>query len=134
MSLQLKCHQNWNITKTKTFHQNWNFTKTEMSLKLKCHQNWNVTKTEMSPKLKCYQNWNVTITEMLQNLKMSSKSKSKSKSKSRRSTMITLVLFVINLVFKHNGRCKAFTVDQNINNIGHKASRGTWKCQDLFNL
>ena len=27
--------------------------------KLKCHQNWNVTKTEMFPKLKCHHNWNL---------------------------------------------------------------------------
>ena len=52
MSLRLKCH--WD----------WNFTKTEMSLKLKCHWNWNVTKTEMPLKLKCHWNWNVTETEM----------------------------------------------------------------------
>ena len=28
--------------------------------KLKCHQNWNVTKTEMFPKLICHHNWNLT--------------------------------------------------------------------------
>ena len=43
MSPKLKCHRNWNTTKTK------------MSPKLKCHLNWNITKTEMFPKLKCYQ-------------------------------------------------------------------------------
>ena len=41
-----------------------------MLQKIKCHQNWNVTKTEMSPKLKCltklkyHKNWNITRTEM----------------------------------------------------------------------
>ena len=73
---KLKCHQNWNIIKTKIspklkgqtteispkpkWHPKWNVIKTEMSQKLKCHQNWNVTKTEMSS------NWNVTKTEMSQ--------------------------------------------------------------------
>ena len=76
MSPKLKCHPNWNFTKTKISpklkcYQNWNFielkchqnrnvTKTKMSPKLQCFQNWNVTKTKMLPKLKCYQNWNVT--------------------------------------------------------------------------
>ena len=55
-SPQLKCHKNWNITKTE-MSQN-----TEMS--------W---KTDVAPKLKCYQNWNFTLTEMLQNVKISSK-------------------------------------------------------------
>ena len=77
MSLKIKFHQNWNVTKNN--HPDWNVTKTEMSLKLKCHYNWNVTKTEMlwktdvATKLKCYQNWNSTLTEMLQNIKIFSK-------------------------------------------------------------
>ena len=65
----MKCHQNWNVTKTEMSpklkcHQKWNVTKSEMSPKIKCHPNWNVTKTEMSPKLKCHQKWNITNTEM----------------------------------------------------------------------
>ena len=75
MSLKLKCHQNWNVTKIERSPK-LKCQKTEMSQQLKCHQNWNVAKTEMSPKLKCYQNWNVTITKILHNLKMSLKSKS----------------------------------------------------------
>ena len=65
-----------------------------MSQQLKCHKNWNLTKTKMSLKLKCQENWNVTITEILPNLKMPSKSKSKSKLKPRRSALITFILFV----------------------------------------
>ena len=69
MSTKLKCHQNWNVTKTQMSpkpkcYQKWKVTKTEMSQKLKWHQNWNVTKTEMSPKQNCHQNWDVTKTEM----------------------------------------------------------------------
>ena len=66
MSPKLKCHQK--KSPQLKCHQ-----------KLKCHYNWNVTKTEMSwetdvaPKLKCYQNLNFTLTEMLHDLKMSSK-------------------------------------------------------------
>ena len=54
MSLKLKCHQNWNVTKK--------ITPTEMSLQLKCHKNWNVMR-----------NWCGSKTEMLHNLKMPSK-------------------------------------------------------------
>ena len=49
MSPELKCHQNWIVTKTEMlpnlkFHQNSDFTKTKISFKLKWYQNWNVTK------------------------------------------------------------------------------------------
>ena len=44
MSPKLKCHQNWNVTKT------------EMSSKLKYHKNRNITKTKRS------KNWNITKT------------------------------------------------------------------------
>ena len=95
MSLKLKGHIKWLVTKTEIFknsnvflksgnvikteilpklkcHQNWYVTKTEMSPKLKCHQNCSFTKTELSPKLKCHQNWNITKAEMLQNIILSS--------------------------------------------------------------
>ena len=68
MSPKLKCHQNWNDTKTE-MSPKLNVTKAEMSIKLKCHRNWNVTRTEMLPKLKCHQNWNVTETEISLKLK-----------------------------------------------------------------
>ena len=42
MSTKLKCHQNWNIIKTK-ITSNLKCQKTEMSPKLKCHPYWNVT-------------------------------------------------------------------------------------------
>ena len=62
--LELKCHHNGNVFKTKISpkqkcHQ-------LMALKMKCHQNKNVTKTDMSPKLKCHWNWNVTKTQIFQ--------------------------------------------------------------------
>ena len=79
MSPKLKCHQNWNVTKTK------------MSLKLKFYKKFIVTKAKILSKILCHQCWNVHKTEMLPNIKMSSKSKSKSK----RSALITLVLFYI---------------------------------------
>ena len=55
-----------------------------MTQKLKCHQNWNVTKTEMSPKpnvhnneniTKIYQDVNFTLTETSINLKFYQKLK-----------------------------------------------------------
>ena len=46
-----------------------------MSLKLKCHQNWNVTKTEMSPKLIRHLNQIVTKTEVSQKTEISPKLK-----------------------------------------------------------
>ena len=48
MSLKLKCHQEWKVTKTEMSPKK-NVTETDIS------PNGNVTKTEMSLKLKCYQ-------------------------------------------------------------------------------
>ena len=62
MSLKLKFHNNWNLTKTKIA------SKIKLKKKRKYHHNWNINTTEMSPKLKCYQ------TELLPNIIMSSKS------------------------------------------------------------
>ena len=85
ISLWMKFHKNWNVTKKLKFQSNWNvtnwnalklvFQKTKLSLKLNCHLNWKVTWTEISLKLKYKSNlydteteislnWNVTETEM----------------------------------------------------------------------
>ena len=73
MSPQLKCHQNWNVTKTEMppnikYHQKLNGTKNDMAPKREMSPKLNVARTEMFSKLKCYQEWNITRNEITPNL------------------------------------------------------------------